>query len=224
MNSEWDTIKHFIKYLKEHGYPEDSIITEYPIGSADQMIRIDIAILDKKQNIFIQLFELKLTKEKYSIERGIAQLRTYRSILKDENIPSFLVFPKETSPYFEIIDIDSKKIAESIEYVRTDGEEYIELNYVPQRNMRVYTYTQRAKQEKDDAIGRFKWMCLIFSAIMLLLGVLTSIIDCFKIRSAGLALIGFSVVLFLVPYASKIKWLGFEYERLRNDGADDKRS
>lgn len=42
MELEKDVMKRFIEYLKEHGYPENSLATEYRIGKKH---RVDLVVL-----------------------------------------------------------------------------------------------------------------------------------------------------------------------------------
>ena len=98
MQLERYTAEKLIKYLKAHGYPESSIAVEYQL---DGRYMVDIAILDMNKNIPIQLFEIKSKKSPEMIKIGKEQLRKHFSFLKNKNIPTYLVFPKDEEPFFD---------------------------------------------------------------------------------------------------------------------------
>jgi len=199
MPLEIELIKTFIQYLKDNGYPEESIGIEYIVN---KNYRIDIAILDQKQNIPIQIFEVKTNKNKRSIENGKMQLERCRSLLKDNNIPAYIVFSKSEPPYFEVINID-----------KISDEDFIIFDYKSHRNKRLYEVAENVKKEKEKVIDSFKILFYVLSIIVFCIGVLSKI-GFFKISIEDLTIIAFSIGLLLIPYASKIKILGIEFERL----------
>jgi len=153
MQLEIKTAGKFIEYLKVHGYPEDSIGVEYYIGKC---CRADIAILEQERNIPIQLFELKINKSKRSIEAGISQLNRCRTILNDEKIPAYLIFPKNEKLYFEVLDINKIRnnnlesfdnFYENISNnsLEDKNNEFLVFNYQGQRTKRLYDVIENKK-------------------------------------------------------------------------------
>jgi hypothetical protein len=90
-------LKALLDYLIAHGYPQNTFAVEYQIGQ----FRVDLAIIDPETDIPIQIFEIKPDKNEHSRELGRKQLENFLTELK-QSIPAYLVFPKESEPYFEI--------------------------------------------------------------------------------------------------------------------------
>ncbi|MDR0515578.1 MAG: hypothetical protein LBH25_00865 [Fibromonadaceae bacterium] len=204
---EKNIVEIFIRYLKERGYPEDSIGVEYKIG---KNYRVDVAILDRKQNIPIQLFELKINNSERSKKNGRVQLERSRTILKDKDIPAYLVFPKNESPYFEVLDIDSEKKDDS---EGISNENFLIFNYQAQRNKVLYKKAENKKQEKENTINVLKIVSYLLGVFVLVLAILSKV-ELFKMYPEDLVMLSLLIVLFLIPHASKIKILGIEFERL----------
>jgi hypothetical protein len=215
MSSEANMIKIFVEYLIAHGYPESSILVEYKFGKG---YCVDIAVVDQKQNIPLQIFELKsYKKDANRIKSGIDQLKTSRSALKGDDVEAYLVFPKEQSPFFEIINID--KIGNIVDVVNNNddnGREYIELNYNGQRSKRIYRYAERVKRKEKVVIDEIKIISLIFGALVLVTIVLSKI-GFFQINKFDITLIAYSIGLLWMPYASELTVLGIKFKRSTND-------
>jgi hypothetical protein len=212
MFSETNMTNKFVEYLVAHGYPRDSIFVEYRI---DKWCHADIAIVDPKQNILTEIFELKSRKKDAGqIKFGIKQLKACRSALKDDDIAAHLVFPKEQPPYFEIINID--KIGDVAEAVHGNNDDYIELNYDDQRGKRISRCAERAKRKERGLVDRFKVISWVFG-VVLLIAIVCSKVGLFQINKFDIILIGYSIGLILVPYAAVIKFCGIEFKRFAND-------
>jgi len=160
--------------------------------------------LDQKQNIPIQIFELKTNKNKHSIEFGTKQLKECRSILKNNNIPAYLVFPKNETPYFEVIDIDNKDEFSNI------------FNYQGHCNKSRFEAAKSIKENKEKVIDRFKITSWIIGIIVFLLCVLSKT-GLFSINPEDITMLVISIGLFLIPFANKIRILGIEFERMTNN-------
>lgn len=211
MDSERDITKRFIDFLKERGYPENAIIRDYIIG---QNYHADVAILSQKKNRPIQIFELKSRKNDRSIQSGITTLKKVRSILEDEHIPAYIIFSEEKSQYVEVIDLDNPQ-----EIIIANGDskkEYSIFDYQSHENKLIPRLTEMKIQEKKETIDTFQYVSTGLGVIVLILVVCLKF-GCFKIDSTDLVLIAYSIGLFLAPFASKIKMLGIEFERLSKD-------
>ncbi len=195
-----ETTNRFIDYLIMHGYPESSIAVEYEIG---KNTRVDIAILDTKTNLPIQLFELKSRKNQQMIEMGKRQISKYKQLLGNKNIPTYLVFPESIKPYFSILDISD-----------TENENTMSsLNYKGQKNSRIAEEVREIKHKKERTIDNFKIICWILAVIVLFIALLNKYCS-FNISAIDLTLLGLIIGLVLIPFASKLKILGVEFERL----------
>jgi hypothetical protein len=201
MQSGLETEMNFFQYLKQHGYPENSIGREYGVGNN---CHVDITILDNEKNIPVQIFEIKTVKNNLTIESGKRQLEKARSLIKNKSIPLYLVFSKNESPFFEVINIDNEEEGDVIE----------KLDYKTQRTSRRAEEATLIKDKREEEINNLKPICRIISIIIFLIGVVSKI-RCFNldIGTVELALIVLAVGVLLIPYASKIKFLGIEFER-----------
>ncbi len=207
MQLEIETGNKLIEYLKSHGYPENSIAVEYKIG---ENYRVDIAILDQRKNIPIQLFEIKSRKTPEMINRGKEQLKNYLSVFNNKNIPTYLVFPKKDEPYFQIENINLYEQNDD----KNEEEQYsITFNYSAQRVARINEEASIIKKEKVKVIDTFKIICWIVSGCVFTIGFLSKL-KLFDISATDLSIIGTSIALIIIPYASKLKILGIEFERL----------
>jgi len=206
MELERQTLDNLINYLKEHGYPDSSFAIEYKIGKQ----RIDLAIIDPDTQIPILVFEVKSRRSKSSIEFGKKQLESYLKFLPEKSVPAYLVFPKENSPYFEVqriqFDSENNKLVE--EPVINNSQ----LDYLMQKQSRISERIEKNQQERSSTIDKFKWISWILAIIILAVGLLNRF-NIFKIDSTDLVIIGATISLIIMPYASKLKFLGMEFER-----------
>lgn len=213
MQLERYTAEKFIKYLKAHGYPESSIAVEYQL---DGRYMVDIAILDMNKNIPIQLFEIKSEKSPEMIKIGKEQLKKHLSFLKNKNIPTYLVFPKGKEPFFDIVNINTSYILHRQEI--NENNTFV-LNYHAQRNARIAEEVENVKNKKENVVDNFKVTCWILAFIALIIGILVKL-KIFGLDTTDLIIISIVIALILVPFASKLKILGIEFERLKSDDKD----
>lgn len=206
MELERDLGKQFIKYLLEHDYPESSIATEMLIGDN---YRVDIAVIDPISKLPIQIFELKSQNDPKRIEYGINQLQKYRSILGSNNLPAYLVVPKSTSPYFEVISID--KNTEKTQRSSNENSSIV-LNYASQKVARNTETVNRIINEKKSAVDKFQWACWILALILAAIYMLWKLKK-ISIEANDIALFGAIAALVVIPFSSKLKILGVEFER-----------
>lgn len=210
MKLEQDTADHFIQYLKEHGYPENSIAVEYMVSPG---VRVDIAVLDLEKNIPIQIFELKSKKNRESIEKGERQINRALMTLKNTDTPAYLVFPSEVEPFFEILSVERMNDP-SID--ATNVEILSMLDFHAQRNSRIAEMASSIVEEKRSEVDKFQWICWIL-ALVTFSGLVSFKILSIEISATELSMFGGVVALILLPSSRKIKILGFEYERLVSD-------
>lgn len=205
MELEKDTMNRLVEYLKSHDYPDESLAIEYKIPNTNY--RADLAVVDPKTNVPIIIFELKSRKSNELILRGRDQLNKYLGSLPDNQIPAYLVFPKTNAPFFEIININ-----------RLDGD--IENNYDVIRNLdyRLFRNTALSQnantvQEKKKKVFNSLGMVSRILAGLIFILLISKQIFCFNLDGVDMALVGSIVGLILIPFASKAKFLGIEFER-----------
>ncbi|MDR0319934.1 MAG: hypothetical protein LBI28_00385 [Treponema sp.] len=213
--TELDMENKFIEYLLKKNYPKESIAVDYNVG---KNCRVDIAIIDPNKNVPVQLFELKKRKSKEIIFIGKEKLQKYRSFLGEKTIPAYLVFPKNDAPHFEIINIDDDELKTDI---NVDENKNIILNYYAQLNARINENIDVIKEKEKKVIDIFKIESWIIGIAVLVIGVLSKI-GLFTLDAKDLSLLGVAIALFLIPYAGKLKILGLEFERLKDDKSEKK--
>ncbi len=207
MELERDTLTRLIQYLKDHGYPEDSFAVEYQVGR----YRADLVIIDPKTKIPLIIFEIKSQKNKNTIDFGKNQLTKLSSNIKGD-IPLYLVFPKNEEPYFEIEKIVIKDDNIAIE----KDVPITSLQYKYQRNSRISEKTNEKENDKVEAIDKLSIVCWILGSFVLILAIVNKFTQ-FNLEATDISLLGVSIGLFIIPFASKIKILGMEFERLKKD-------
>lgn len=203
--------EQFRSYLLAKGFPANTIIAEPIIGGRS---RADIAIIDVKNSELLAAFEIKATSEGHTLRQAFNQLKEYANALKGLGIPIYLVIPARGPTFQEPFQFYK---------IRLDGE----IEEVP--NALFPTFEALAagkgalkkdeiKREQLDTTDQFRRICSYIAILCLFLIV-------FDIYSANsdwkfevlttqrLTLLGAAISLFVIPYAQKIKALGFEYER-----------
>ncbi|MEI6610312.1 MAG: hypothetical protein WCO53_11295 [Deltaproteobacteria bacterium] len=207
MELERDTSKSLINYLLEHGYPQNSIAVEYQIGES---YRVDIAVIDPTTNVPIQLFEIKSRKNYDNIEFGKEQLKKFLSQLKNKYIPIYLVFPKSAEPFFEVERVDVTTQDKTSEQEKKAA--FI-VDYKSQRNARIAEEVVIVNKDKNTTVDALKITCWISAAIIFLTEILAKI-KIITLDGNDMVAFGAIVILILIPFASKLKILGLEFERL----------
>lgn len=212
--TESDVCANFIQYLKNKGYPENSIAVEYRVADG---ARIDIAILDLDYNTPIQIFELKKIKDRTTEENGRSQLKKYLKLLGNEYIPAYLVFPGKNEKEFEIIRVNDatlnvEKGKESHENKEAEVFDSLAMNYSGQKMSRRAEKVSKISEKKKATVDLLKVTCWILAGVTLVLLVLKKF-GCICLDNNDLALLGGVILLILAPSAQKIKILGVEYER-----------
>jgi len=207
MERDEDLLLSLIGFLLAHGYPKESLVIEWPI---DKRYRADLAVIDPDTNKALALFELKRRKTNDSLKMALKQLETFSKALGDEQVPTYAVFGKDGDPPFEIFYLPKPGFEES-------EAELIGTNKVPDfSTFKISKITKTIAQtlEKRKAtLNSFQilcWIAAFFASVLLLLDFL-NILD---ITPERLALIGIIVGLIVIPFASKLKILGIEFERL----------
>ncbi|MDR6966364.1 hypothetical protein J2X31_000357 [Flavobacterium arsenatis] len=206
MELEKDTLKKLIEYLKAHGYPENSFAVEYKIGN----FRVDLAIIDPETKIPILLFEIKSQNNNLNIKFGRNQLLKYLTDLGDSTVPTYLVFPIPYNPFFEIkrlyFNVENEQIVEKTVLDET------EFDFIMQKRARISERVEKNQKKTEDTIDNFKWFCWGLALLILFIGILKKfkVID---IDATDLALGGALFGLVILPFASKLKFLGMEFER-----------
>lgn len=206
MELERETLNNLIKYLKTHGYPEESFGVEYQLGK----YRIDLAIIDPQSKLPILIFEVKSKINSQIIDSGKRQIEIYLKELRDNSIPTYLVFPNRKSPYFTI-----KKLILNHKTNKIDEElvsDTLELDFLMQKQSRISEQIEKNKTERKSTVDKFSWVSWAIALIILIIGILKKL-KILIIDTTDLAIIGACIGLIILPFSNKLKFLGMEFER-----------
>lgn len=208
MELDKDLLIAVINFLLQHGYPKDSLVMEWPIG---QRYRADLAVVDPDTNKAIALFEFKRVKNPDSIKMALRQLEAYTTAMGDDQVPTYVVFGKEGDEPFEIYHIekgvDDKETLSSVALKKIPDFSIF-------KNSKIRKSIEQAEKERERAIDYFLIICWILA----IGGIVLLVVDfmgLIKITAERLSLIFLIMILFVIPFASKLKILGVEYERLK---------
>lgn len=202
-----ETFNAFINYLKTHGFPESSLAIEMPVGNNFQ---VDLAIIDPETKIPISLFEFKDSPKNRKF--GEMQLASFLGALGNPDIPTFLVFEGNEQKPFVI-----ERVYFSKDKKNDNLREELKLADLPDykilRESAKNLDVNRKKRDQEKTLDVFKIVCWIMAGI-LFIGVIFDIVKVITINANQLALIGATVALIIIPFASKLKLLGMEFERI----------
>jgi hypothetical protein len=213
MIREIDLHNFFVKYLISNGYPENSITIHPILEYLGRKYRPDFVIVDPDSNKPLAIFELKSKRTDQSESSAIQQLVTYAQAIKIPDIPLFAVFPiglDNKSLEFEFFTISPS--TEKKESDRITKHETLP-DYKLLKNSRLSEEISKISDEQEQTEDYFQILCWI-SAIFVCMLLVADYLNIYKIDVQRLGLIGLIVGLFILPYASKLKLLGLEFEKL----------
>lgn len=203
MNNEKKTLDLLTKYLIENNYPESSFQYDYKMGED----YLDLAIMDYDLGIPLQVYFIQ-SSTNTNLDQETFKRALYS--LASGNIPAYSVSPHKNPPYILIenfkFDFDKMTVSKEVIY-----EDVINFNYHKRLRFGEMKVTTIKKEKK--AIDVFSLVCWLLS---FLIATFFSLIKLFNvsINATDLTLLGSIVLLIIIPFANKIKFLGIEFERL----------
>lgn len=207
MESENKLIDIFVSTLIEIGYPEDSILLDWKISAN---YRIDMAIIDNVSKHPIALFEFRMQNFKESENAMVEKLKRYSTTLGDTTIPLYVVFSANNTKGFEVYLIKDENTKNLLEFIPN----------IPQfKSLKNNYLTKAAKKNEEDIKENFNWFkygCFI-SAFILAILLYYDFKGCISITKERLGIIVIIILLFVIPFARKLKILGLEFEVLQDN-------
>jgi len=213
MFREIDLHDFFVQYLISKGYPENSITINPVLDYLGRKYQPDFVIVDPDSNMPLAIFELKDKRTEDSLSTAIQQLSTYAQAIKIPDIPLFAVFP---------IGVDNKSLefeffTRNLPSENKESDQIIKSDKLPAyqllKNSRLTEELSKISDEQEHTVDIFKKICWVL-AVLVCLALVLDILNIFKIDVQRLGLIGVIIGLIILPYANKLKILGFEFERL----------
>lgn len=204
-----NTANAFIQYLKQHGYPDDNIVTEW----GDQQHRIDIAILDENRNFPVAIYEVKGRKDKRTIENGISQLKKYQKFIGYPT-ETGLVFPMDEAPYFKFYNTNEymgmanyKTFKErQFDASRVDKDEVKPYRSVSNSAEPKIKVQQRKRKEKYlDWLKIVSWgiMCPLIIVLLIL-----ELLNLYEFTTERLVVLGVLLLIIVLPFYKEISFKG----------------
>lgn len=212
---EQDTLIALIGYLKEHGYPESSLAIEWPAGK----FRVDLAVVDTNTKEPIAIFELKNQKTKETEKLGKKQLANFLNAMGKTNVPAYLVYSSIEAP-FEIqrVNFEEEELENGVATFSAESIPTFTTLRSSKRNFKIAETREEINRISDKYYFVVCGICA-FSLILVLYG---NLFKKLSVSSQDLVLIGATMALILLPFASKIKFLGLEFERLTKEEKAEK--
>lgn len=207
MEREINLLNSVIDFLVSHGYPRTSLAIEMKIGDD---LYADLAVVDPITNKTIAIFELKNKKTPQSLNLAKMQLKKYQEAMVENKTPAYMIFSKTNSnPPFEMYYLRTKKQDEDEEV-----EEIVEVpNYDVMKNAVLQESIKETKEKRKETINSFKIVCWLMAVLILFLLVM-DLSGCIELTAERLTMVGAITGLIIIPFASKLKILGMEFERL----------
>ena len=212
-----NTTNAFINYLKLHGYPEDSIVTEW----GDSRYQIDIAILDKARAIPVAIYEVKGNKTNHSISLGLNQLKRFIKFL-GYPVEAGLVFSKTGRPYFEFVNLSGK--LDDIQLNNARIEEFVSgtepLSYENLKNSAEPKMRNRIKKKKERKLNTFN----AFSWALALMTFVILVFECFNVitfTTERIIVFGVVILLTILPFYSEMKFGDLSLKRESKNQSKD---
>lgn len=209
-----NTTNAFINYLVRHGYPKDSIVTEW----GDKNHAVDIAILDNSRTYPVAIYEIKEVKSVLSFRNGMSQLKRFQDYL-GVPVKAGLVFAKEGLPYFEFMDVNEyilTPIPTLASKIMEDFHNFLATEPISYNNLASSVEPKYLKKEKDDrkeTLDKFKIICWFFVCPIIFGLLMLEGFALYRFTTERLIAMGVFIIIVLLPFFSEIKFRDFILKR-----------
>jgi len=209
------TLGRLIEYLLAHGYPEESLAIEFPIGGK---YRADIAVVDPTSRLPVAILELKRYDDERSRSLGRQQLDKFLKALGTQSVQTYLVWTTNEPPYFEI-----ERYVPSSQDGETEAREQIEgIPFDIQRqSVRSGRIEEKRKKERSWRRGFIACSGSLAAILFALLGL--ELAGVVRFGTASLLILGGASVALLLPFYERIKFYGIELNRVLGGNRGDNR-
>ena len=182
-----------IDLLKQHGYPLEGVFKEYKVNN----LVTDLAVVEPGSGELLAIIETK-TGLKHVAETADVYAKRYTSA-GINTVPLFLVF-------FNGMEKRVFSIQDGVYREIDDFPPYTDL-----KNKILSQIVVNKKFIKKEALNGLSWTSRILGGILIILLVCDAV-DFYKLSLERLSVIAIITALLLLPFASKLKILGFEFE------------
>lgn len=203
METEKELIKKFIKYLKQNGYPDESLLYDLKLNNCF----IDLAIIDIQTKKIMALFEIVNHNKKINCVSYFSRLIKE---FKEYDIPIYAVYNEKNENGFIVERIDV-------------AQKYIENEVISFKNIQnsfTSIYFWKKEKEKTKIKDKLDFLCIIIGIVILILFIL-DITGIVSMTLNRIILLSIMIGFFVFPFLQSIKVLGVEIERKRNEESAD---
>lgn len=198
-----DAMDAFRDRLKAANFPQEYIVRDWAVG---RKYKADMALLDPISRAPVAVIELRKTLDNKSIATARQELTAFADAIGNPGVRQYIgtlengavklyKVPRELSAPTKS-DLISAKVPAFEHLVST---------------ARAALVSDKRVQHKERG-DHFKWVCWAMALIV----VAVIVVDAFgwyTLNEARLALIGAAAALVVIPFASRLKMLGVEFER-----------
>lgn len=211
--SEARFAEEFAKFLKQKGYPEESLIYQPTLfAEGKQRYRPDFAIVDPERQERLAIIEVKGSLDDRLRRSATTQLQSYARALENEAIDVFLAVP--VSEINATSQFGFYKLSEDGELIEFSIDEFPHFRSLIAN--KVATKKEILDRETEETTDSFKTICFSIAAIVAVLFVADVVLQSFGITllsTERLSVLGIAIALMTLPFVTKLRGLGFEYER-----------
>ncbi|NLT46250.1 MAG: hypothetical protein GXX80_12180 [Thermotogaceae bacterium] len=215
MELEKSTFNQLLKYLKSHGYPEESFSIEHSVGNG---LRVDLAIIDPLTKEVLSIFEIKNKRKPSTESFGRNQIEAYRETL-DKGIPCYLVFPPipgTNTPEIVRVTFDD----ENLNSVSESPQEVLE--YYSMRKARTNSIIVDKKAASKKVVDGFVITARLIAAAFAVFSVL-NILKIASFDAGSITLMLTASGFLIAPYVSKMTIGILGLERLQKQSESIKK-
>ena len=199
---EREYFQQLIGFLSKRGYPKGSILYQWYIGNRQV---VDVGVSDPETYRPLAILEIKNNKNT-PLELDINQVQKYLAQLED-GIKGYLAVPSHKTGMFIFYEIPREPI-KSGDLAEIDLPSFEEL-----KASVLSLKKQENKMERKRAIQRIELICWVGSIAFVAM-LMFDILNVIQVTYERLIMAIFIVGLQIIPYASKLKLPGFEFEQI----------
>ncbi len=209
-----NTTEAICAYLKQNGYPNESISVEW----GTRRLAVDLAVLARDLVTPLALYEVKTTTNRDSVLFGINNLRNLALSL-ELHVKCYLAIGKDTEPFFELYDVTNIIYNnEPINYPAILQENQITkpLSYKTLQDGIEGKIRRQRREKKQKRIDRIKPVCWILLPVLIIGIVLLDAFKIYELTLQRLITYGGFIVVILIPFYNEISLKEFTLKRKDN--------
>lgn len=189
--------------LLEANVPAHAILRDLAVGGR---YKADVAVVDPRTQKPLAFFEIRQNLDARAAESARRQLVTFAQALGNPSIPLYLA--SDDDGVMKVVRLTPEPT--EVNFARDARDRFPPFRQLVTSSLAAEKVDGRA--ERRRTVDRFKLLCWL----MALLVVAVLVMDFFgwyTLNGDRLALMGAAAALVVIPYASKLKMLGVEFER-----------